>query len=78
MYFLTDEEKKLVTKGYLPKARELGVAEELRGWNWNIPPLAPVYDLRMAVYEIAGKYCDTGRDIFLRRVEGKKLSLIKK
>ncbi|MDA8235150.1 MAG: type I-A CRISPR-associated protein Cas4/Csa1 [Clostridia bacterium] len=72
MYFLTDEERKQVIKGFLPKSRELGVAEELRGWNWHVPPLAPVYDLRLGVYEIAGKYCNSGRDVYLRKIDGIK------
>lgn len=72
MYFLTDEERKQVIKGFLPKSRELGVAEELRGWNWHVPPLAPVYDIRLGVYEVAGKYCDSGRDIYLRKIDGIK------
>ncbi|MEW6425294.1 MAG: CRISPR-associated protein Cas4 [Bacillota bacterium] len=40
MYFLTEEEKKHLLRGLLPRARETGVAEELRGWNWPQPPLA--------------------------------------
>lgn len=72
MYFLTDEERKHVIKGFLPKSRELGVADELRGWNWHLPPLAPVYDLRLGVYEIASKYCDSGRDVYLRKIDGIK------
>lgn len=73
VYFLTDEERKQVVKGFLPKSRELGVAEELRGWNWHLPPLAPVYDQRLGVYEIAGKYCDSGRDVYLRKIDGIKV-----
>jgi len=69
MYFLTDEEKKRLLKGFLPKSRENGVAEELRGWNWHQPPLEPVYDCRLALYEVAGKYCPTGRDLYLKKVE---------
>ncbi|MGQ9712982.1 MAG: type I-A CRISPR-associated protein Cas4/Csa1 [Desulfotomaculales bacterium] len=70
MYFLPEEEKKQLLRYYLPKAREAGVAEELRGWNWHQPPLEPVYGTRLALYEVAGGYCPTGRDIFLRRVRG--------
>jgi CRISPR-associated protein Csa1 len=69
MYFLTEEEKKRLLKGFLPKSREQGVAEELRGWNWSQPPLEPAYDYQLALYEVAGGYCPTGRDVFLRRVE---------
>jgi len=72
VYFLSDDERKHVLKGLLPKSRELGVAEELRGWNWPRPPLEPMYPIRLALYEVAGKYCPTGRDLFLRRVQGLK------
>lgn len=44
------------------------MAEELRGWNWHQPPLEPIYDVKLALYEIANQYCSTGRDLFLRRV----------
>ncbi|WP_418791975.1 type I-A CRISPR-associated protein Cas4/Csa1 [Phosphitispora sp. TUW77] len=69
MYFLTEEEKKRLLKGFLPKSREIGVADELRGWNWAQPPLEPMYDCSLALYEVAGGYCPTGRDVFMRRVE---------
>lgn len=68
MYFLTEEEKKRLLKGLLPRSRELGIAEELRGWNWPAPPLQPVYDTVLALYEVANSYCPTNRDVYLRRV----------
>jgi len=74
MYFLTDDERKKLLKNYLPKSREQGIAEELRGWNWNQPPLEPVYDLYLPIYQIAGKYCESGRDLYLNRVMKKKSS----
>jgi len=72
MYFLTDDERKKLLKSYIPKSREQGVAEELRGWNWHQPPLEPIYDVRLPLYQIAGKYCGSGRDLYLSRVERKK------
>lgn len=72
MYFLTDDERKKLLKSYIPKSREQGVAEELRGWNWHQPPLEPIYDVRLPLYQIAGKYCGSGRDLYLNRVERKK------
>lgn len=72
MYFLNDDERKKLLKGFLPKSREQGVAEELRGWNWHQPPLEPVYEVKLPLYQIAGKYCDSGRDVYLKRVEKKK------
>lgn len=68
MYFLNEEERKHLLKRLLPKSRELEVAEELRGWNWHTAPLEPPYDCRLALYEVAGSYCPTNRDLFLRRV----------
>ncbi|KAF0194304.1 MAG: CRISPR-associated protein [Bacillota bacterium] len=74
MYFLNDEERKLLLRKLLPKSRaEAAVADELRGWNWHQPPLEPLYDLKLAVYEVAGQYCSSGRDLFLRKVRGAKL-----
>ncbi|HIE12573.1 MAG TPA: type I-A CRISPR-associated protein Cas4/Csa1 [Desulfotomaculum sp.] len=73
MYFFTDEEKKHLLRYHLPRARERGIAEELRGWNWHQPPLEPVYrDVVLALYEVANAYCPTGRDVYLRRVQKEK------
>ncbi|MGI6615961.1 MAG: type I-A CRISPR-associated protein Cas4/Csa1 [Dethiobacteria bacterium] len=72
MYFLTDNERKKLLKGYLPKSREQGVVDELRGWNWHQPPLEPIYEVRLPLYQIAGKYCPSGRDLYLNRVERRK------
>ncbi|TDX59016.1 type I-A CRISPR-associated protein Cas4/Csa1 [Orenia marismortui] len=72
MYFLTEEERQLLVRGLLPKSRRIGITDELRGWNWNQPPLEPMYDHRLALYEIAGKYCLTGRDLYLRKIVGVK------
>jgi len=72
MYFLSNDERKKLLRYYLPKSREQGVADELRGWNWHQPPLEPIYDICLPIYQIAGKYCDSGRDVYLNRVEQKK------
>ena len=72
MYFLTDEERKQLLKNFLPKSRQMDIADELRGWNWNQPPMEPVYDTKLALYEVANSYCPTNRDLFLRRVAGVK------
>lgn len=69
MYFLSDEERRYVQRRLLPEARQRPVADELRGWSWARPPLQPIYAAPLAVYEVAGKYCPTGRDVYLRRVE---------
>ncbi len=72
MYFLSDDERKQLLKGILPKTRRTEVAGELRGWNWPEPPLEPVYPVRLALWEVAGKYCPTGRDVYLRHVHSLK------
>jgi CRISPR-associated protein Csa1 len=72
MYFLSEEEKRLLLRRLLPQAREKGVAADLRGWNWDKPPLSPIYGIKLGIFEIAGKYCPTGRDLYLRRVLGVK------
>lgn len=70
MYFLSDEERRYVLRKLLPASRASEVHPELRGWNWAESPLAPVYDAPLGVAEVAGRYCGTGRDLYLRRVVG--------
>jgi len=41
MYYLSEDERKHLLKGLLPKTRRTEVAEELRGWSWPEPPLLP-------------------------------------
>src|SRR5581483_4762704 len=72
MYFLADEERRFVHGRLAPDARRQGVADDLRGWNWVRPPLSPIFDTRLAVYEIASQYCASGRDLYLRRVQGER------
>lgn len=72
MYFLGDDERKHLLKGLLPKTRQTEVAEELRGWAWPQPPVEPVYPVRLALFEVAGRYCSSGRDVYLRHVAGVK------
>jgi CRISPR-associated protein Csa1 len=68
MYFPSDEERRYLQRRLLPDARQQGVIEDLRGWRWDRAPLQPVYAAPLGIYEIAGKYCPTGRDVYLRRV----------
>ncbi len=72
MYFLSEEERRYVLRKLLPEARREPVNEELRGWSWHQPPLAPVYEAPLGLWEVAGHYCQTGRDLFWRRVEGRR------
>ena len=45
---------------------------KIRGWNWESPPVKPVINIGLGVSELASRYCTTMRDIYLRRVLGKK------
>lgn len=74
MYFLSEEERRLLLLRYLPQIRETPVSEELRGWNWAAAPLSPVYQPALGVSEIAGRYCPSGRDVYLRHVLGQRRS----
>lgn len=69
MYFFSEEERKYLLKKLIPKAREKGLAEELRGWNWHSTELSPPHDILLPVWEISDRYCETGRDVFLRHVQ---------
>jgi len=68
MYFFSDEERKYLLKKLIPAARDRGIAEELRGWNWYRPELSPPHDIILPVWEISDRYCETRRDVFLRHV----------
>ncbi len=69
MYFLTEEEREKLIKGIVPKSRRMYVSDELRGWNWNRPPLENIYCQPLTLCEIANQYCETGRDLFMKKVE---------
>jgi len=46
-----------------------GVSEELRGWSFDSPPVEPPSrSVLFSVSELAGRYCQSLRDIYLRRV----------
>jgi len=68
MYFLSDVDKKKLLGKILPSSRSAGVSQELRGWNWNDPPLKSAYEDRIPMYSVCSKYCPTSRDVFLSRV----------
>lgn len=44
------------------------VEEELRGWNYFTPPVKPRRYLGLSIADVAYKYCETKRDVYLRRV----------
>ncbi|MDW8004956.1 MAG: type I-A CRISPR-associated protein Cas4/Csa1 [Thermofilaceae archaeon] len=46
-----------------------GVSEELRGWSFDSPPIEPPSrSVLFGVGELAMRYCESMRDIYLRRV----------
>ncbi len=47
----------------------------VRGWHWDSPPVKPPLNLGLGVSEIASRYCETMRDIYLRRVLGRRPAL---
>jgi len=51
--------------------REVGVSEELRGWNWDSGILSPpLKGVLLSVSDVAARYCPTRRDVYLKYVEG--------
>lgn len=68
MYFLSPEEHKYVTRKLLMEARRDEVHPDLRGWNWAQPPLIAIHKSRLGISDIASLYCETGRDIYLKKV----------
>ncbi|ABO07702.1 CRISPR-associated protein, Csa1 family [Pyrobaculum calidifontis JCM 11548] len=53
------------------KSVRVEVSEELRGWRWDSPPVAPPpLGVRVSVSEVGGGVCETRRDVYLRRVGG--------
>ena len=51
----------------------IGVSEELRGWNWDQPPVEPpIRRVELSVSDIANRYCGSMRDVYLRFVLGIK------
>ena len=44
------------------------VGEELRGWRWGEPPVAPPpLGVRLSVSDVVGGFCESRRDVYLRR-----------
>ena len=72
VYYLTPLEHKKLISNLLPKARQVGISPELRGYSWHSEPLKPYYDVKIPMYAVCGKYCPTDRDIYLKFVEGKE------
>jgi len=51
-----------------------GVSDELRGWRWSEPPIAPMYNTNLGVSDIVSGFCDTGRNVYLKYVLRKRES----
>lgn len=45
-----------------------GVSEELRGWSYSEPPVAPTYSAKLGVSDIVSGFCDTGRNVYVKYV----------
>ena len=73
MIFVPGEELEKLRREVHTRLRE-GVSEELRGWNWDSPPVAPYSrSVLFGVSALAGRYCETYRDIYLRYVLKRKV-----
>jgi len=71
MFFLSEIDQKRLVNQILPKARKVGVSEDLRGWSWYKSPLKPYFeDTSIPMYSVCSKYCPTGRDVYLNIVKG--------
>lgn len=53
-----------------PKIVEIPpISEELRGWNWKNPLIAPLIEsIKLGIWEVTSKYCATRYDVYLYRV----------
>ena len=72
VYYLTSLEHKKLINRLLPQARNVGVSPDLRGYSWHSEPLKPYYDVKIPMYAVCGKYCKSGRDVYLKLVEGER------
>ena len=78
MIFVSDEELERLKREIHTRLRE-GVSEELRGWNWDRPPVAPYSrSILFGVSALAGRYCENFRDIYLRYVLKRKVPVSEK
>jgi hypothetical protein len=56
VYYLNEVELKYLTLNLRPASRLNPVPEELRGWNWHLPPLKPYYDVKLPMYATLAEY----------------------
>ncbi|MBP1357735.1 MAG: type I-A CRISPR-associated protein Cas4/Csa1 [Sulfolobus sp.] len=45
------------------------ISDELRGWNWNEPPIVTHSEKRLGVSDITGGLCPNGRILYLRYIQ---------
>lgn len=69
MYTLPEEIKRRLLRRYRKRSREIVVDDRYRGWAWTVPPIDPPYDILLPLSDIAARYCQSMRDIYLRHVE---------
>jgi len=73
MFFLNKADLDKRFKLLRTELQSLGVSEELRGWNWQFPPVEPpVRNMFFGVGDLAARYCKTLRDIYLKKIENVK------
>ena len=72
VFYLTAQDHKYLLNRILPLAREVGVSQELRGWSWYKEPLKPYHPERISMFSVCGRFCESGRDVYLTYVEKKQ------
>lgn len=64
--------QRLAEHAVILRAR-VGVSPEYRGYNWRQSPVQPpVQGVELPVSEVAARYCESMRDIYLRHIKGVK------
>jgi len=76
MYYIFGESIDNFLGYFLLKSKQLKVDESLRGWSAS-KEIEPIAKFQLPVYVVAGKYCPTARDVYLRYVEKKKMKKTK-
>ncbi|MGB9730224.1 MAG: type I-A CRISPR-associated protein Cas4/Csa1 [Thermoprotei archaeon] len=66
MFFTIED---LIKYSRMFRSMLVDVSEELRGWNWNVPPLIPAYPVKMSVSDLTNEFCGTGRFVYLKYVK---------
>ena len=78
MYILPEEIKRRLHRRYRKRSRDVVVDNRFRGWAWENTPIDPPYDYLLPLSEIANRYCESMRDIYLHYVEKKRKPLTTK